>query len=387
MLQCRAAIERLLQAKEYPEIFRLLEDENTEEAQVYINIYRILLRDRTPEEKEALEVIERHPESYIPAFCYAEYLVRETHIKDSLKYYKQALSLCTESLEQENICRKIVLVLVFSKEVVEAYYYAYDLVRLSTVRYNVLLLYMVCRLADTMNTNMTKDQKEEITDTYRKIEPIVIKPEIETETIKEKEIEIRANKGFKQFLKDNQIELSLEKVRETGRPTEYIPHNNDVLDRSQYQEYFNRYIKTIEITEENQNKAPITLSLQQMIQNEDIMTLSYIADRMYKKNRFSLSRYIYKMIIRTMEQIDSTRYKFLHMCMNIESYTLLEIAMMSVDNYELFKDAIKKYNLSVFLSQKEKNVPEPLLENQLQIDFPEIQVTELYRMQWPSGKK
>jgi len=370
----RAEVESLIKDKRFEEAKkRLGEIDRRECAAVYIDTYAALISAYENRPQEMLEVLSRYGSSHVPNMCYAEYLVDEKEIEDGVAYYEKALRLCDVEEDREKIVRKTVILYVHARRFSEALKLAKSLFYRFYNKYNIVLLWLVCRTAE----GSCLEIREEARRIEEKIEFLVNRKQCKMEISAFGKITVETKNRFKDFLVLNSIDVGGAKEIEV-RAEEAGSRYGRQIEEGDYAGLFEEYARDSgdHIKDEDKNTAEKAIRF--MKRSEDIYLLEAIGERMYKDEMYWCTRYIFRILIDLFEKIDKIRYTGLQMCVNLESAEFAKIAKIDPKSHPMFRESVKKYNLSVFLADKGKGLRRKEIEEALKEGFPEIEVKDPY---------
>ncbi|KAI5189583.1 hypothetical protein NECID01_0606 [Nematocida sp. AWRm77] len=369
----RVLIEELLKEKSFEEATLLLAQTEKEEGKtVFLDTYAALIRLHQGERAAMQDVFAAYPGSYVPCMYYSEYLVEEKKIEESVKYYEAALKLCTHHPDIERILRKLILCLVYVGKVAAAFAFTQNLLQLSSVRYNVVLLWFVCKAGARMNyTPDLKKGMKQLEDTLG--QAVGRKPKAQ-ECLRYRNVEVRAQNGFSEFIKKNSLSLDLECLEASAEQSSFESPYDALIDRQEYLAVFQKYAADTTGPCTPEQKCAVALSLQMLIKAEDVLLLFKIGNSMYFNELYKCSRYLYRMIIDIFLKVHTLRYMSLQICVNRESALFGEVASLSPMQSQIFRDSIKRYNTSVLFAKHQKGRTLEEIEHALAAEFSKMDV-------------
>lgn len=373
----RESIERLFKEKNFEEAARVLEQVDREEGSaVYLDTYGALVRLHRAGENTIAEVLARHPGSHVPYLYYAEYLIDEKRIEESVGYYEMGLRMDSGAAEKERMLRKFVLALVYLGRVAAAFVHTQDLVRISSVRYNVVLLWLVCRAG--ARAKCSPELGQEMQRLAEKLASVLEKRPRPFESLRRPELSICAHNGFAAFMERNQLNLDLGSSSGIDETAELATPYDALIASQAYRQALEQYGGDRLEPVETKIPDPVASALRMLIKTEDVLLLLRIGDSMYSHELYWCCRYLYRIIIEIFAKIDTLRYMSLQICANMESPQFSEVACLSPVQSRVFRDSVKRYNIAVAFCSRGKGRRLPELEAVFGLEFVELEVAEPY---------
>lgn len=373
--EVRDSIEKLISENRKEDVLEILNRPETEKS--LKEIYEVLLQDN-PEEEEIIKIIDRNRESYIPYLVYAEYLVRHNREEESIEYYQSSIKLCPDKEELPEIVKSEIFVHLTCRNIEKAFYLGWTLIEIHPTRMNLRLVGYICDVIDKITDKPKNDQKTGITDKsvksicdkisdkvrneavktkriiYENIPPAA---ERKKETVKGRDIEIVGSVGIGEFLKECNIEI--EGDFEVGFIEEYLKYE-ELISQQKYKEFFQEYHSKI-LPEKKRTENPVEVDvISYMIEVEDISMLYKISNDLYRNNHYFSSSTLFKVLIDLFSRLHHLRQKFLRVNNSMNSSLFSDIFFLSPNDHTIYREIVKKHNLSVFLVQTGKSKENPL---------------------------
>ncbi|KAI5189217.1 hypothetical protein NEMIN01_0383 [Nematocida minor] len=353
--ELREHIEKLIAEDKYKEIEEVINRPETDLA--IQDIYRILVQS-APEEMEVIRTLNKHSSSYVPYLVYADYLVRKNRTEESIEHYQTALKVCKDPAEVTDIMKMLVFAHLQCRDLSGAFYTGWSLIEARPTHYNLRLVRFICELIE--KSKLLKKLKLEAEKTKRIInESLAPSLEIETEHIKEKDIEIVGNPGIKEFLQEHHI--SIDGSFEVGYKKEDLQYTS-LLDKQKYNEFVEKYHENIVPSEFKKGEKKEVDLFKYLIKTEDILLLYKIANTLYINSHYNSASTVFNVLIEQFNKLHHLRSKFMQLATVLDSRTFLEIFLLSPAHYNLYTETVKKHNISIYLVTKGKSKDHPFDE-------------------------
>lgn len=347
--EVRDSIEKFISENKKEEIEKILTNPETDTS--IREIYSILTRP-DPDKLEILRILNSNSSSYITYLAYAEYLVRNNKEEESVEYYQGAIKMCTDSGELPEIIKTLTFIHLHSRDIEKAFYTGWSLIGMHPTRNNLRLVGYICDLIDKSNLpdKIKKESKKTKQIIDENIPPVNPKG---TETVRGKDIEVIGNLGIEGFLALYKIDIQNE--FEVGFEDNVLLHA-DLIEGQKYPEFFKIYHKTI-LSPKNRTDKPVEVDVfNYLIETEDISLLYKIANDLYKNSYYISSSTLFKILIDLFSRMHHLRLKFMRVNnSSMNSRIFSEIFRLSPHNCKLYREIVKKHNLSVFIVSKGKS--------------------------------
>ncbi|KAI5184967.1 hypothetical protein NEHOM01_0518 [Nematocida homosporus] len=311
-------------------------------------------------------LLQRYPDMYYPKMVYAKYLIGIGEVDKSIAYYQAALVVCTELEDRIDMLRELVFMMVYLGNVNEAFLYARDLVQASAYRCDMRMLFWICSLAAPSTTN--EEIRVEANRILQKLGVAFSIPEISTTQKQYGDIKIDSAPGLEEFLTINGLAKPDHKsVTEIGVCSELTTIHDADLEAG-------KFLETLG------GPKHVEAKVAELRKSEDVVLLYRIANAMYTQEYYGCARIFFRALIEIFINIDQLRLRFLKLSFNCESNEFFRVAKLTMSSFSMFKESVKRFNMSVYLTGKGKGKHLPELEEILILAFPDLDLINLYQV-------
>lgn len=337
-------VVRLLHRQMYREALLVID---SQPGSVHLEVYRAVAESALTGENKLAGVLEGRRDALE---VYAEYLIGAGRAEESVSVYKQTLLLSSTPEERTSTLRAVVFLMVYLKKEEEMFLFAKDLLETSSSKFDFTLLFWVCHLVTPAHPIYKEAEK-----VRSRIGKTLSIPAGKTEAFRVNQIEVVAAAGVKEFI--SRLGVGAEENKESskglgGSEVDLCRYSREI-ELGLFKEIFRAYARKA-------NKETEAEGVAAMCSLEDTHLLMQVGNAMYRRSMFSCSRYVYKGVLEVLYKIDRMRYKFIKLAFTLGSPVFFQIANSKLS--PVVKEALKKYNVSVYLTDKGKSTPNPEVE-------------------------
>ncbi|OAG31954.1 hypothetical protein NEDG_00429 [Nematocida displodere] len=371
-------VSSLMKSGEHEKALASVEEaEKKEGVSMETEVFRAIIQLHLHQPSSILQVIEKYPTKYLPSMRYANYLISQKQVEESIPYAEQVLRLSPEKTDREDMLRLLVTASIATMDgerLVGAFRYALDLIH-APFLYNVTLLWNVTKTIAKVAAlgpvpGLDQELHSQILGVKQSLDATYGVREPETETSTYKDARVETGPGFQRFLGLNKLEIRIEAETETGVKYGFTPEDEGLLVQGKYLEFFEAFLENApEPAQSNKNASPITAAIELMIRKEDIFLLYQIGEAMSASRLYSCSRFMFAAVVDAFAAIDRTKYSFLQVCTVQGSTEFANLATFAYSQCTLAQKAVKNLHIAQSNTKAGNGVSDPEMERVLVENF------------------